>query len=48
MIPIALFIQFSPLLRRAIKEESKVAECEGIDHQVCNLLQYIYVIDNLF
>ena len=47
MIPIAFFLR-SSILRRAIKEESKVAEREGVDYQVCSLLQYINVTDNLF
>ena len=31
----------------AIKEESKVANLELVDHQACSLLQYINVIINL-
>ena len=38
----------SPTHRRAIKEESKVANCDWVDHQACSLLQYINVIANLF
>ena len=34
--------------RRAIKEESKVANCDWVDYQACSLLQYINVIANLF
>ena len=34
--------------RRAIKEESKVANRDWIDYQACSLLQYINVIANLF
>ena len=33
---------------RAIKEESKVANRDWVDHQACRLLQYINVIANLF
>ena len=33
---------------RAIKEESKVANRDWVDHQACSLLQYINVIANLF
>ena len=39
---------WSPTHRRAIKEESKVANRDWVDHQACNLLQYINVIANLF
>ena len=38
----------SPTLGRAIKEESKVANHDWVDHQACSLLQYINVIANLF
>ena len=38
----------SPTHRRAIKEESKVAYRDWVDHQACSLLQYINVIANLF
>ena len=34
--------------RRKIKEESKVASRDWVDHQACSLLQYINVIANLF
>ena len=34
--------------RRAIKEESKVANHDMVDSQACSLLQYINVIANLF
>ena len=34
--------------RRAIKEESKVANRDWVDHQACSLLQYTNVIANLF
>ena len=34
--------------RPAIKEESKVANRDWVDHQACSLLQYINVIANLF
>ena len=34
--------------RRAIKEESKVANHDWVDFQACSLLQYINVIANLF
>ena len=27
-----------------LKEESKVANCDSVDHQACSLLQYINVI----
>ena len=37
-----------PTQRRAIKEESKVANRDWVDHQACSLLQYINVIANLF
>ena len=30
-----------------LKEESKVANCDSVDHQACSLLQYINVITNL-
>ena len=33
---------------RAIKEESKVAKRDWVDHQACSMLQYINVITNLF
>ena len=33
--------------QRAIKEESKVANRDWVDHQACSLLQYINVIANL-
>ena len=33
---------------RAIKEKSKVANRELVDHQACSLMQYINVIANLF
>ena len=39
---------WSPTNQRAIKEESKVANRNWIDHQTCSLLQYINVIANLF
>ena len=39
---------WSPAHRRAIKEESKVANRDWVDHQACSLLQYINVIANLF
>ena len=39
---------WSPTHRRAIKEESKVANRNWVDHQACSLLQYINVIANLF
>ena len=39
---------WSPTHRRAIKEESKVADRDWVDHQACSLLQYINVIANLF
>ena len=39
---------WSPTHRRAIKEESKVANRDWVDHQACSLLQYINVIANLF
>ena len=39
---------WSPTHRRAIKEESKVAYRDWVDHQPCSLLQYINVIANLF
>ena len=32
----------------AIKEDSKVANSDWVDHQPCSLLQYINVIANLF
>ena len=38
----------SPTHQRAIKEESKVANRDWVDHQACSLLQYIDVIANLF
>ena len=34
--------------RRAIEEESKVANRDWVDHQACSLLQYITVITILF
>ena len=34
--------------RCAIKEESKVANRDWVDHQICSLLQYINVTANLF
>ena len=39
---------WSPTHRRAIKEESKVANRAWVDHQAYSLLQYINVIANLF
>ena len=33
---------------RTVKQESKIANCDWVDHQACSLLQYIYVIANLF
>ena len=39
---------FIPTHRRAIKEESKVANRDWVDHQACSLLQYINIIANLF
>ena len=39
---------WSPTHRRAIKEESKVANRDWVDYQACSLLQYINVIANLF
>ena len=49
----AKFSQLIPFARasghvRALKEESKVANCDWVDHQACCLLQYINVIANLF
>ena len=38
----------SPTQQRAIKEESKVANRDWVDHQACSLLQYINVIAKLF
>ena len=38
----------SPTHRRANKEESKVANRDLVDHQACNLLQYITVKANRF
>ena len=38
----------SSLIWRAIKEESKVANRDWVDHEACSLLQYIDVIANLF
>ena len=35
---------WSPTHRRAIKEESKVAKSDWVDHRACRLLQYIEVI----
>ena len=37
-----------PTHLRAIKEESKVANRDWVDYQVCSLLQYINVLGNLF
>ena len=37
---------WSPTHRRAIKEESKIANRDWVDHQACSLLQYINVIAN--
>ena len=34
--------------RHGIKEESKVANRDWIDHEACSLLQYINVIADLF
>ena len=39
---------WSPTHQRAIKEQSKVANRDWVDHQACSLLQYINVIANLF
>ena len=39
---------WSPTHRRAIKEESKAANHDRVDHQACSLLQYINVLANLF
>ena len=39
---------WSPTHRRAIKEESKVANHDWVDHQACSLLNYNNVIANLF
>ena len=39
---------WSSIHRRAIKEKSKVANRDWVDHQACSLLQYINVIANLF
>ena len=39
---------WSPTHRRAMKEESRVANSDWVDHQACSLLQYINVIANLF
>ena len=39
---------FTATHRRAIKEESKVANRDWVDHQACSLLQCINVIANLF
>ena len=39
---------WSPTHQRAIKEESKVANSDWVDHKACSLLQYINVINNLF
>ena len=39
---------YSPTHWRAIKEVSKVANRDWVDHQACSLLQYINVIANLF
>ena len=38
----------SPTHRRAIKEESNVANHEWVEHQACSMLQYINVIASLF
>ena len=38
---------WGPTRRCAIKEESKVANCDWVDHQACSLLQYISVITNV-
>ena len=38
----------SPTHRRVIKEESKVANSDWVDHQTCSLLQNINVKANLF
>ena len=39
---------WSPTHRRAIKQESKVANRDWVNHKACSLLQYINVIANLF
>ena len=39
---------WSPTHRRAIEEESKIANCDLVDRQTCSELQYINVIANLF
>ena len=39
---------WSPTHRRAINEESKIANRDWVDHQACSLLQYINVIAYLF
>ena len=39
---------WSPTHRRAIKEESKAANRDWVDHQACSLFQYINVIANIF
>ena len=31
----------------AIKEESKISNCDWVDHQACSPLQYINIISNL-
>ena len=40
-------IVWSPTHQRAIKQESKVANRDWVNHQACRLLQYINVIANL-
>ena len=39
---------FELLGSESVKEESKVANRDWVDHQAFSLLQYINVIDNLF
>ena len=39
---------WSPTHRRAIKEETKVANRDEVDNQACSRLQYINNIANLF
>ena len=39
---------FEVLGSESVKQESKVANCDWVDHQACSLLQYINVIANLF
>ena len=39
---------WSPTHWRAIKEESKVANHDWVDHRACTLLQYINIRANLF